>query len=364
MQGTKRRWAVSFAVAVLAGWLTIYPALAEPAKPAVPQDEEIRSVLEKSLSVVEIDKEIARIQEEQAGVQAKLSASRTELAKQEEAIDRKREDAGKVLRAYYTGERDILMNALLSARNLSGLLTIIDYFDYIFSNDKQTLNDYSKQYKTLQRGIASLNAQSAQLDEVETRLRTQRDRVAGLQDEVDTTLNGRSDADKLRALIDDYNDYWQKVGLVEVNRYFKALSKAMGKIPNWVEKDKDMLKIDGFNYTLTIPAGKLNEFLRGQDAIFNNFAFAFQQGNVVITGKNDSLEVELTGHYTLEKNGAILFHVDELIFNGLALPDTTRKQLERQFDLGFNPSEIVSFVKAKSVAVEDGSLIIGLSIHF
>ncbi|QHW30396.1 hypothetical protein GZH47_05745 [Paenibacillus rhizovicinus] len=359
MQGTKRRWTVSLAVFALAGWLTIYPALAEP---AVPQDEETRSVLEKSLSVVEIDKEITRIQTEQAGVQAKLKSSQAELALQEDAIAKKRENAGQVLRAYYTGERDVLLTALLSARNLSGLLTVMDYFDYIFSSDKDTLNDYTKQYKALKKNITSLNEQSAQLDEVETRLKTQRDRVSALQSEVDSTLNGRSDADKLRSLIDDYTDYWQNVGLVEVNRYFKALSKAMNKIPSWVEKDKDMLKIDGFNYTLSIPADKLNDFLRGQDNIFDNFAFAFQQDKVVITGKKDDLQVELTGHYTLEKNGAILFHVDELIFNGLALPDTTRQQLEKQFDLGFSPSDIVSFVKAKSVAVQDGKLIIKLSI--
>ena len=61
-------------------------------------------------------------------------------------------------------------------------------------------------------------------------------------------------------------------------------------------------------------------------------------------------------------NGSILFHVDELIFNGLALPDTTRAQLEQQFDLGFYPSEIVSFLKAKSVEVKGNDLIIKLSI--
>ncbi|MBM7565688.1 coiled-coil domain-containing protein [Paenibacillus sacheonensis] len=359
MQGTKRRWIAALTAGAIASWLAIYPVLAEP---AVPQDEEIRSVLEKSLSVVEIDKEISRIQAEQSGVKAKLSSAQAELDMQQAAIDKKREDAGKVLRAYYTGERDVLLTAVLSARNLSALLTVMDYFDYIFSSDKTTLNDYTKQYKAIKKSIASLNAQSAQLDEVEARLQTQRSRVTALQNDVDAALSGRSDADKLRSLIDEYTDYWQNVGLVEVNRYFKALSKAMGHITAWVEKNKDMLDIDGFNYTLTIPDDKLNAFLREQNEIFDNFAFAFEPDKVIITGKRDDLEVELLGHYTLEKNGAIQFHVDELIFNGLALPDTTRKQLERQFDLGFDPAQIVSFLKAKSVAVENGTLVIKLSI--
>ena len=74
----------------------------------------------------------------------------------------------------------------------------------------------------------------------------------------------------------------------------------MGQIPAWVENNKDLLEIDGFNYTLTIPDDKLNEFLRAQNDIFDNFAFAFEQDKVVITGKRDDLEVELSGHYSLE----------------------------------------------------------------
>lgn len=359
MQGTIRRIAVALAVCALAGWLTIFPVLAEP---QLPTDEATRDLVEKSLSVVEIDKEIARIQTEQTKVKASIAASQDKLAEQEAAIAKKREDAGKVLRAYYTGERNVLLTAILSTRSLSSLFSVLDAFDYIFSSDKDTLNDYAKQYQTIKSKLASLDKQSAQLTDVETRLRAQRQRVAGLKQEVDTAINGSADADKLRSLLSDYTDYWQQVGLVEVNTYFQALSKAMGKIPGWVEKNRDMLAIDGFNYTLTIPDAKLNAFLRDQDPIFNDLAFAFQRDKVILTGKRDDLEVMLTGHYALEKTGAIVFHVDELVFNGLTLPDTTDRQLERQFDLGFYPSDIVSFLKAKSVATADGNLTIKLAI--
>ena len=135
----------------------------------------------------------------------------------------------------------------------------------------------------------------------------------------------------------------------------------MDKMPTWVQNNKDML-IDGFNYTLTIPDAKLNAYLREQNALFDNFAFTFKQDKVIVSGKHDQLEVELSGHYSVETNGGILFHVDELIFNGLSLPDTTRQQLEKEFDLGFYPSQIVSFLKTKSVSMEDGKLIIRLAI--
>ena len=79
-EGTMRRRIAAFAVCALASWLTIYPVLAEPVTPG---DEETRRLLEKSLSVVEIDKEIARIREEQGSVESKLDASRNKLAEQE-----------------------------------------------------------------------------------------------------------------------------------------------------------------------------------------------------------------------------------------------------------------------------------------
>ncbi|REE93006.1 hypothetical protein A8990_10290 [Paenibacillus taihuensis] len=359
MKGTNRRRSAAIVIGLLACWLTIFPVFADP---ATPQDEEVRRILEKSLSVVEIDKEIIRIQEEQKTITVQLTDSKTKLSEQEQAIQKQREEAGKVLRAYYTGERNFLLTALFHTDNLSELFTMLDFFDLIFSSDKLTLDTYTKQYRELKQNIGKLDTKSKELSEVETKLKTQRDRVAALQADVNSDLSGRSDADKLRTLIDEFTNYWQETGLVQVRRYFNALSKAMNQMPGWIQKDKEMLSIDGFNYTITIPETKLNSFLREKNPIFDNFSFVFKQNNVIVSGKDDKMSVEVDGHYTLEKNGAILFHVDALIFNGLALPDTTRQQLEREFDLGFNVSEMVPFLKTKSVSTEDGKLVVKLAL--
>lgn len=359
MTGMKHRPALVIAICAIAVWLTIFPVFAEP---QLPQDEEVRRILEKSLSVVEIDKEIARTQEQQAAISTKLVQSQDELDNQKESMTKYQEEAGAVLRAYYTGERDFWLTALLSSDNLSSLLMMVDYFDFIFSNDQLTLNTYTKQYRELKNEIAKLDKQSDQLSKVQKRLEEQRNRVAALQEDVDSRLSGRSDADKLRLMINEFNEYWNNVGLLEVKRYFSALSKAMNKLPGWVQENKDMLEIDGFNYTLTIPDEKLNTFLREQNELFNNFAFSFHNDSVEVNGKRDGMEVQLSGHYTVEETGSILFHVDELIFNGLALPDTTRQSLEEEFDLGFYPQKMVSFLKTKSVQIEDGKLIVKLSI--
>lgn len=360
LSGTIRRGLSAAAIGAAALWLSVFPIIAAPQ-----EEEDIRKLMEKSLSVVELDKEIARIGQQKADVGDKLAASRESLARQEAAIATRREDAGRVLRAYYMGDRDFLLTALVSSKTLSNLLATLDYFDVIFSGDRKSLHTYADQYKQIKKTVGALENETSQLADIESRLRAQRERMLALQQDVDASLSGRSDEEKLRLMIDEMTNFWQSVGFYEVKRYFKALSQAMKNIPSWVQENKDMLSIDGFNYTMTIPEEKLNEFLREQNELFQSLDFRFGDDVVTVAGRRDGLEVELSGHYTVEdepKNG-IYFHVDELLFNGLALPDTTRQSLQKEFDLGFYPQKIVSFLRADSVQVKDGNLIIKLSIH-
>ncbi len=162
----------------------------------------------------------------------------------------------------------------------------------------------------------------------------------------------------------ELTSYWETAGLDEVKQYFRALSKAMKKLPDFVQNNKQLLEIKGFQYTIRVPEDDLNSFLREQNDIFNNFSFDFIDGKVIAQGKRENMEIKITGHYTIENDpkNAILFHVDELLFNGFSLPDTTRRALEEEFDLGFYPDLIVSFLKANSVEMKDGELTIKLNL--
>jgi hypothetical protein len=337
------------------------PVMAEP---QLTEDEQVNQILEKSLSIVEIDKEIARIQTEKQKVTDDMSITDKSILEREQLIKEKREEAGKVLRAYYMGERDILLRAILSFDSLHELFAMLDYVDIIFTKDRDTLDSYTDEYKSLKEEYTKLDGRKTELEEIENRLKTQRDRVAQLEQQIDGELAGRSDADRLRLLMQELTNYWETAGLQEVELYFGALSKAMNKLPNWIEDNKQYLDIDGFNYTLRIPEDALNAFLREQDERFNDFSFRFEDGKVTASGKHDNMDIAVSGHYTVEekpKNG-IVFHVDELLFNGFALPDTTRKTLEQKFDLGFYPGDIIKLIQANSVEMQDGELIVHLKV--
>lgn len=337
------------------------PVMAEP-QPT--EDEHIKELLEKSLSVVEIDKEIERIQAQKLVLEEDMAQTRLLLANQEEQIADKREAAGKVLRAYYMGDRNILLQALLSFNSLPDLFAMLDYIDIIIAQDKLAITTYKEHYRQLQSGYSKMEDNKEELQSVESRLRTQRDRVLALEQQIDTELAGRSDGERLRLMMQELTTYWETAGLGEVELYFGALSKAMQQLPTWIQDNKEYLEIDGFNYTIRVPQDALNLFLREQDDRFDTFSFVFEDDKVTAQGMRDGMELSITGHYTVENepDNGIIFHVDELLFNGFALPDTTRQTLEDQFDLGFYPSLIISFLKATSVETKDGELIIKLSV--
>lgn len=339
------------------------PLSAEAAAPI--NGEALRELLEKSLSVTEIDKEIGRIAARKAKAAEGIAGLNAAIARSEAALERQREKAGAVLRAYYTGERDMLLAAVWSFDSLPDLFAMLDYLDVILSNDKHTLDRYRKQYRDLQAERTGLEGEERRLADIERSLLSQRERLIRLQSEIDGTIAASGDEERLRVLIQELVAYWEATGLEEVRRYFRALGDAMRELPAWLNANKGLLEVDGFNYTLRLPQEELNRFLREQNAIFEDFEFRFKEGSIIAQGRRDGIDVDLSGQYTLEDDpvNAIRFRTDLLKFNGLALPDTTRRQLEREFDLNFYPQKLVPFVKATSVEIEDGAMTVELKVN-
>jgi hypothetical protein len=360
-----RAWLSVICIAALLMWLAPPTALVAETGIAASEEEELRILLEKSLSITEIDKEIGRIAEQREAMTVRIGEAGQLIEAASLDVERHREQAGRVLRAYYTGERDLLLGALVSFDSVRDLLAMLDYFDVIVSHDKHTLDNYRKQQQSLVQQQDVLIKDEQRLAEIERSLLTQRERIVKLQAEVDGALASSGDEARLRLLIEELLLYWQNTGLVEVKRYFRALGEAMTELPAWLSGNKQLLEIDGFNYTLRLPAEELNGFLREQDPLFHQFEFRFEDGFIIAHGRREGVEVDVKGRYTIEDEPkhAIRFHTEVLKFNGLELPDTTRRALEKEFDLSFYPQMLVSFVRATSVKIEDGELIVKLRVE-
>ncbi|WP_340025163.1 hypothetical protein MHI24_08275 [Paenibacillus sp. FSL K6-1096] len=334
--------------------------------PPMPDNEETRRLLEQTLSSAEIEREIARITAEQQTLEAKVAGLEQQAAAKQAGIAETRERAGAVVRAYYMGERDGLLAAFLSAKSISRVLALVDYYEIIMGQDRRTLTEYETQYKDLNSTLTAAQRSSSELEELKTALEQQQKRVLALNEEIEGGIQSSTDPASMQRLLEEFGKYWENIGLHEVKKYFKALASAMKHLPEYVQGRDGVLVRKGMTYNLALSEEDLNSFLVSQNTLFQDFRFVFKDNSITATGKSGGLSLALTGHYTIQEKpvNGLMFHVDDVVFNGLKLPDTTRQALEEEFDLGFYPSRIVSFLQATEVSSTEGMLHVKLSLSF
>lgn len=326
--------------------------------------EEARKLLEDSLSIVEIDHEIERIGKRQKELEQIQNSLETKISNIELQIQERQEQAGIVLRAYYMGERESLLNLLLSAQSLTGFFRILDFYDLIIQNDQAILRAYNQQYKELVSAQMKASRNAAQLTEVKDNLVKQRARVLALEEQVNGALASSSNPQAMAKLIEEFTLYWENVGIYEVKRHFQALAGAMNNLPTFIQGSKNMLKTNGKEYTININENDLNEFLRSENELFNTFAFHFDDGKISAEGESGNLSLLIEGRYTIinDPENAIMFQIDKLVFNRIELPDTTRQALQNEFDMNFYPKQLVSFLKATEVSTDNKVLFVKLEL--
>ncbi|MFD2116238.1 hypothetical protein ACFSTH_08890 [Paenibacillus yanchengensis] len=329
-----------------------------------PLEQDVQQILEKSLSVTELDKEISKIEQQQQVLQIDIERLLEQLKQQEVTVSKQQQQSDRVLQAYYMGERDFMLTAILHFDSWTDWLRTLDLIEIIYMKDQSALTDYALTYKELQQNLQQLQQQETTLHQLEQALMVQRNQVAMMEEELENQLLGRSDAEKLVLMISKLTDHWNNTGVTAIEQYFTALADAMGKLPAWIQENNHLLEMNGLTYTVKMPDEELNQFLKQQNAMFEQFQFSFQKDKIVAYGMNNQTEIKVTGHYQVEKQPkeGIIFYVDELKFNGFLLPESTRTQLEQRFDLGFYPQLLLPFLKAEEVTVEEGNLIMKLAI--
>lgn len=365
MKGTKHQFITILCILLsLLLYSLIRPNVMIFAEPPLPFDEETRQMLEKSLSIVEIDSEIERINKRQIEMEQEQKQLQSELIQKNDQIKYKQDRAGEIVRSYYMGERDFLYSALLSVKNISGFMMIYDYYELIMNHDQEVLNIYQSEYADLKSTQQKIVRNSAELEEMKDNLMKQRDRVLVLQESLDGSLVTSSNPEAMQKMMNEFTLYWENVGLYEVKRHFRALASAMKDLPEFVQNTKGIIKAKGSTYSIDITEDQLNTFLRSKDDLFDVFAFHFDDDVISASGQSGNLSIKIEGKYSIvnEPKNGIMFQVTKLVFNNLELPDTTCRALEQEFDLGFYPQNLISFVKATEVKTSKNLLHVTLKI--
>ncbi|NOU95427.1 hypothetical protein GC093_19670 [Paenibacillus sp. LMG 31456] len=334
--------------------------------------EETKLLLQKSLTVFEVDQELARIEKQEESLVGKLASTEQELkAQQALSADTKRH-AAKVLRAYYMGDRDSLWVLLFSISSFKDALTTFEYLQMIIRNDRESLKRYTDNQKQLQELSASLSTSKTALLQTKDRYIAQREKLILLQKQLDEDLAKHSEAAEILKQMTNLTVQWQNKGIPLFKMYFQALAQAMKQLPEILsdsnEGKSNHLIINGFQYTFQITDQELNSFLRSKNELFRNMTFRFTDSQVITTGTQDGMEVLIKGKYELavkdEPKGKtyVRFRIESLQFNGFELPATTIEAMEKEFDLGVYPQTVASFLLVTGVKLEEGKLSLMLKL--
>lgn len=326
--------------------------------------EEARKLLEKGLTIHEIDRELARLAERELEIKKQIVKFEGDIREQESAVDLKRDAAGKVLRSIYMGQRERLYLAVLSMDNFNDAIVALDFMRMIFQHDQRLLYSYKESIEELKRMHAELLSIDEQLKDVKNAYLTEKDRLLRAQSELEEELAflPADESELLRNEIAALTERWEREGIPAVEHYFTALAEVMQQLPQIVATNSEILQIRGSQFVFQITDEQLNDFLRDKNELFENLSFQFADDMITVKGEHNGAAVTIQGRYTLEQEPTnhIRYSIASLLYDELALPDTTVQSLEEQFDLSIYPDQFQISLEATEVSMEDNQLRIKL----
>lgn len=362
-----RRWLAMAFVMYFAVFTCLYQACTLSVQAEeISADEEIRELLNKGLTIYEIDQELDRLTAKEEELTVEIQDVTQRISEQEVIVAAKREQAGKVLRTYYTGNRQHLWLLILKADNFYDALRTYYYLSMIYKYERKILQEHAEVYQELKRLLARLEEDRQELRRVKAEYLAQRERLIALQEQLDQELAARDDADAIKQQIEALTKVWEEEGLPIFRHYFRELAAIITKLPEELIRG-NKISLKSGRFVLSITDDELTEFFRRHNPEdFENFTFSFANDDFTAYGAKDNTAISISGYYEVqEEDNIILFHLTSLIYNSFELPDTTIRDLSEQFDLNFYPDylDMPFKIQAKEVVIEDGTLSISFVLR-
>jgi peptidoglycan hydrolase CwlO-like protein len=326
--------------------------------------KEAQSLLQRGLTIYEIDRELERLNEQDKKISDQIQNTGIDMVKQDKNVQASRKHAGRVLRAYYSGDRDNIWLLIFTVRSFTDALHTFEYLNMIVQNDHRALNTFTASYQQLQKLKTQLEASRIELQKTKDNYLKQRVRLVELQAELDKQLAVSVQGKVVEAQIKVLNEEWKLKGLPLFRQFFEKLSIAFFDLPELLTKDagKNLVFEGSKGAVFTLTDQSLNSFLQSKNELFTQLSFRFTEGKVLVSGKKDDADIQIKGNFLLipgQDMNEVRFTVDQLVFNGFQLPDTTIASLQEEFGLGFFPKKSAK-VEVTEVLNQEGKLVIRL----
>ncbi|TXK77129.1 hypothetical protein [Paenibacillus sp. N3.4] len=328
--------------------------------------DETKALIQKGLTIYEIDKEVGRLNEQDAQIGIQIKQNEQDIVKQNGHVDDTRKHAGKVLRAYYTGDRDSIWMLLFTVNSFADAMRMFEYLQMIISNDHRALSTFTESYNKLKNLRTELESSKTKLQKTKDNYLLQREKLVKLQDELDKQLAVSAQAKVIESQIKNLNDQWQEQGIPLFREYLNNLSTAFRELPQYVTKENKFIDLSNIkNPVITITDADFNTYIHTKNELLQNLNFEFTDKAIIAKGQKGSVNMVIQGRFVLKENptmNEVRFIVDKLEFNGFQLPNTTIDDFMKEFQLGFVPKKIVNYLDVVSVEMKTGTAVVKLKL--
>jgi hypothetical protein len=338
--------------------LTLFPFTAS-AQEGLPLEQ---LILQQHFTQKELERTLTLIKEEEGRLQADIARLDLELARQKLIMEAMRRHAGDVARAYYTGERVSLLSLLFDTENFSNLLLLVDFLQLLYQRDMSKLEAY--QAERTKAAVLQTDKQTrlVALQELRANYEQQLAEMLAIQAEKEQNVKKLSDSTSVESLMDHLVVDWRNRGLPAFQTFFGMLANVMSQIPELATPERIQSE-SLFSHTFTIRQQDFNQFLVSKDELFKQSHFQFDNNQLIVDGTYDHMRLRIVGNYELVSPKQLKFHINQLYFDGFALPQSTIEEMEKAYDLGFYPELISPNIQVEGITMANEELKLQLKIH-
>ncbi|MEI7026731.1 coiled-coil domain-containing protein [Paenibacillus sp. y28] len=355
-------WLISPLIPASTGVAAAAPLQENAAAPDQTADTELHSLLQKGITLSEVNQELARLAVQEQELQELLLETEEQLQEASAQLVQARRQANHMLAAYYMGSRKSVWLLLLQARSFSEAILISELAARMMEHDRRILTrltDAQQNLQSLREG--RIRAQD-ELLAMKTRLSDQKAKLEALEQEVEQQITSLpEDRQALaRAELAAMSQRWEQQGKPLFNRYFKALSDASQSLTDLLSQGNNMSLQGGMGLKASVQLTdtQINEHLRSRNELFRNMSIRFGRNEMVVSGEEDGQAMMIKGTYQIENTpqNAIRFKIDDLQYNGFATPESTKAELETEYPLVIYPQLFASFIQATDIQLTEGKL--------
>ncbi|WP_048602605.1 coiled-coil domain-containing protein [Rubeoparvulum massiliense] len=354
MSHLKQRWdLLLFLISLLFLLQWAFPSVAADDPFTSPELKEHISIEDLKFQLQQMEKKERTLGQKIAGVEEQIKVQEINRLSQKEHVDQ-------ILIAYYTGERDDLLQLLFEADGLKEAIAIWEYMQVVFEYDMHQLLRYQDTYDKLCESKQELQYFQQDLQAIHDHYQAQERLLAELASIYADKWEHWTTTKRKEVLMEQLLIHWNASGIQSFHQFFQALASSMEQLPEMFNESN--LKHSLLNYELTITDQELNDFLKKKNPLFQNLSFRFQAGELIVHGTYQESVLSMRGYYHLDSPSELQFTINEMIYDGYYLPSTSIEEMAQFYDLGFYPQQIVPNVEITQFSMEQGKMVVQLSL--